>query len=72
MGGPAAENLPEVKATSELKIREFTLKANVLSDGRRVIEKKGFDKFLDYIARGGPITPEEEKKVDTFVQGFGI
>lgn len=71
-GPPVEENLPEVKTSSEIKIGDFTLKAHVLADGRRIIEKKGFDKFLDYLVSGGSITPEDEKKVVTFVKGFGI
>ena len=69
-GGPPPEDLPEVKASSELKIGTFTLKCHVLIDGRRIIEKKSFDKFLNYLMSGGSITPADEKKVATFVEGL--
>ena len=71
-GPPVEENLPEVKASSELKVGDFTLKAHVLADGRRIIEKKGFDKFLEYVATGGPISGSDAIKVEHFLQGFGL
>ena len=72
-GGPPMEtDLPESKATGELKVGEFVLRAHVLTDGRRIIEKKGFDLFLEYLATGGSISGADARAVDKFVKGFSL
>ncbi len=70
-GKPPEENLPETKAERSITVAGFTLTALVLADGRRVIEKDGFDRLLAYAAAQGVITPSEAKKVDEFLKGFG-
>jgi len=72
-GGPPPEkDLADIKTESELEIGGFKLKCQVLSDGRRIIEKKGCDKILDYVSTGGSILPSEAKKIADFLKGFGL
>ncbi len=70
-GKPPETNLPETKAERSITVAGFTLTALVLADGRRVIEKTGFDKLLAYVASRGSITPSESKAVNDFLKGFG-
>ena len=73
IGGPPVEtDLGEIKASSELKVGDFVLRAQVLADGRRIIERKGFDFLLDYLASGGSILPSEAKKIEMFLKGFSL
>ncbi len=69
--GLVEEDLPEVKATREIKVGEFTFRSCVYSDGRRGIEKKGVDSLLEYLSSGGSIRPADAKIIDDFFQGFG-
>lgn len=72
-GGPAPKgDLPEVKSVRTLKVGDFTLKAEVLADGQRVIEKASFDMFLNWVAGGGAVSAFDAARVEEFIKGFSI
>ena len=73
VGGPPMEtDLGEIKASSELVVGDMVLRAHVLADGRRMIEQKGFDFLLEYLATGGTISGSDGKKIEEFLRGFSL
>ena len=63
------KKLPKAVTSGELEVAGITLKYQILTDGQRIIEKKGFDKLLNYLAGGGTITVEDAEEIDKFVRG---
>lgn len=81
MGGPPAEDAPEIVSTEELEVSGwdeldrrvvFNLVACRLADGRRVIDSEGMDKLTMFITSGGGMLVSEQDKVTQFVNGLDL
>ncbi len=81
LGGPPAENMPEIISTEEMIAsgrdkngNPVTLRliACRLTDGRRVIESEGADKLTMFLADGGGMLVTEQDKITRFLKGLDL
>jgi len=63
------DNLPRSISTGEVSIMGITLRVHQLDNGQRIIEASDFERFMQALAEGTPMTQEEAQELARHLKG---
>lgn len=68
------DNIPKAINKGEIKLGDITLNVCVLEDGRRVIDQKSVEKFIEYLSNQNAkqATEKELEELGKFIHGGKI